>query len=274
MDSKGSADLNDNQEANLFGSGRIDGIYARIIHEVDAFKYRLGENSKGKLFIFFLASLALGFWISDFLVINAIEGVPLTCLVLAIFAYIYVNNKYQKDFKSNFPDAINMLSSAIKAGESLVGALNYVAQTTNSVVGKELKWVADRLVIGETPSHVFETAKNRNASFREYVFFLSALKINVERGGQLSDIIKRIDRIIFNSYAMEKKKFAMTSEARYSAKIVGALPFIFLIIMRYLSPENFEYVFETETGNIILWYVVISEVIGMGIIHMLMRSVK
>ena len=73
---------------------------------------------------------------------------------------------------------------------------------------------------------------------------------------------------------MEKKKFAMTSEARYSAKIVGALPFIFLIIMRYLSPENFQYIFETETGNIILWYVILSEVIGMGIIQILMRSVK
>ena len=71
-----------------------------------------------------------------------------------------------------------------------------------------------------------------------------------------------------------KKKFSMTSEARLSAKIVGSLPFIFLIMMRYMSPENYDYVFETETGNIILYYVVISELIGMGIIQMLMRSVK
>ncbi|MCY9845596.1 type II secretion system F family protein [Vibrio caribbeanicus] len=274
LDGSGLENKSSESEASLFGLGNIDSIYTKMVLQYKLFTYRLGPEPKKKIAYFILITFVVGYWSAGFFSIDILAIMPITFIAFSIAFYIYVNNAYKKEFRASFPDAINMLASAIKAGESLVGSLNYVAQVKDDVVGKELKWVADRLVIGETPAQVFETAKKRNTSFKEYGFFLSALKINVEKGGQLTDIIKRIDRIIFNAHAMEKKKFSMTSEARLSAKIVGSLPFIFLIMMRYMSPENYDYVFETETGNIILYYVVISELIGMGIIQMLMRSVK
>ena len=73
---------------------------------------------------------------------------------------------------------------------------------------------------------------------------------------------------------MERKKFAMTSEARISAKIVGATPFVFLFLLQFLSPENFEFIMFSEPGRPILYYMLVSETIGLAIIWALMKGVK
>ncbi|MUL06124.1 pilus assembly protein TadB, partial [Aliivibrio fischeri] len=65
-----------------------------------------------------------------------------------------------------------------------------------------------------------------------------------------------------------------TSEARASAKIVAAIPFIFLFMLQYLSPENYEFVMFNPAGRPILYYVLISESIGILIIWLLMRGVR
>ncbi|WPM84884.1 hypothetical protein QNH14_21905 [Apirhabdus apintestini] len=63
----------------------------------------------------------------------------------------------------------------------------------------------------------------------------------------------------------------MTSEAGASAKIVAAIPILFFIGMKYLSPENFNFIMTDGTGRIILYYVIASEVIGIMIINLLVR---
>lgn len=86
--------------------------------------------------------------------------------------------------------------------------------------------------------------------------------------------MKRLNRLMFGARAIEKKKLALTSEARASAKIVAAIPFIFLFMLQYLSPENYEFVMFNPAGRPILYYVLISESIGILIIWLLMRGVR
>ncbi|MGC3834547.1 type II secretion system F family protein [Moritella viscosa] len=133
--------------------------------------------------------------------------------------------------------------------------------------------MGERLQLGETPDKVFQKSCVRYP-YPTFQFFVITLRANMQRGGQLKEIITRLNRLIFDSNAIEKKKYAMTSEARASAKIVGAIPFIFLFILQYLSPENFEFVMFSDSGKPILYYVLVSELIGMSIIWSLMKGVK
>lgn len=96
----------------------------------------------------------------------------------------------------------------------------------------------------------------------------------MQRGGQLKDIIMRLNRLMFDARAIEKKKFALTSEARTSAKIVAAIPFIFILMLKYMNPENYEFVMFNPEGRPILYYVLGSEFIGITIVWMLMKAVK
>ncbi|KXO11887.1 Flp pilus assembly protein TadB [Moritella sp. JT01] len=183
-----------------------------------------------------------------------------------------LQNKRENEFKDGFPDALNLLISAVSAGDSITHAIDFVGKKLDNVVGHEFKRISERLLIGEAPEQVLKKSCQM-FPYTEYFFFVVTLRANMNRGGQLKEILQRINRIMFESYAINKKKFALTSESRASAKIVSAIPVIFIVILKFISPDNFDFVMYEEAGKPILYYVVISELIGLGIIRMLMKSV-
>ena len=114
----------------------------------------------------------------------------------------------------------------------------------------------------------------RRFPYAPFYFFTITLRANINRGGQLKDIIKRLNQVMFNSQAIEKKKGAMTAEARMSVKIVASIPIFFMCFMYYMSPENFHFVLHHVDGRNILYYTVISEVFGILIIWFLMKRTQ
>lgn len=189
------------------------------------------------------------------------------------FGYQWLQKREQKQFDETFPDALNMLASAISAGESIGRGIMYVGDNLEGEVGREFKLMGERLKMGESIDEVFRKSCLRfpNPNFH---FFVITLRANMQRGGQLKEIMTRLNRQMFEARAVERKKFALTSEARISAKIVSATPFFFLFILQFLSPENFEFVMFNPEGRPLLYYLVISEAIGMAIIWALMKRVK
>ncbi|WP_454440198.1 type II secretion system F family protein [Vibrio bathopelagicus] len=202
----------------------------------------------------------------------------LVCLLLAepILFFVFYTKLKQRQmdrFKINFPDALNILSGAISSGQSIIHAFEYVGKQLDNDVGKEFKLMAERLLIGEDPDDVLERSSN-TFPYLEYFFFASTIRINLARGGQLKDVINKINRLMFDSRAVEKKKNALTSEARASAKIIACLPVIFLIILKFTSPENYSFVMFEEAGQPIFYYVLVSELLGFFCIWLILRGVN
>ena len=67
---------------------------------------------------------------------------------------------------------------------------------------------------------------------------------------------------------------ARTSDARISAKIVAAIPFVFMVILNYINPDNVNYVLYDESGRVVLFYVLGSELFGLFIVWLLVRGVR
>lgn len=200
------------------------------------------------------------------------------CLLLAepILFFVFYTKLKQRQmdrFKTNFPDALNILSGAISSGQSIIHAFEYVGKQLDNDVGKEFKLMAERLLIGEDPDDVLERSSN-TFPYLEYFFFASTIRINLARGGQLKDVINKINRLMFDSRSVEKKKNALTSEARASAKIIACLPVIFLIILKFTSPENYSFVMFEEAGQPIFYYVLVSELLGFFCIWLILRGVN
>jgi tight adherence protein B len=195
----------------------------------------------------------------------------LMCLGFLCF-YRWLQHRERRIFEDTFPDALNMMTSAISAGESIMHAILYVGNTLEGDIGDEFKAMGKRLQLGETPEAVFRKSCQRYPYPSFYLFVIS-LRINIQRGGQLKELMIQLNRIMFNARAMEKKKNALTSEARTSAKIVAAIPFVFLFLLQYISPENYQFVMFNPDGRLILYYVIASEAVGIGIVWGLMKSV-
>ena len=234
----------------------------------------LGKNALVKLIVFYAAQLVFAKFFNEYFIqTNYLYMVAITFPICSFFGYQWLNNKRQKEFEETFPVALNMLTSAVSAGESITQAISYVGDVLEGNVADEFRIMGKRLQLGESPEEVFRKSCVR-FPYPTFFFFIITIQANMERGGQLKDIIQRLNSLMFNIRAIEKKKYALTSEARTSAKIVGAIPFIFLIMMRFLSPENFEYVMNDPQGRLLLYYMLASEVVGIGIIWGLMKSVR
>lgn len=230
-------------------------------------------NMALKLTVFFTVSTVVVYVLNDFF----LKMDFLVCLIISepilfVIFYIKLQQRQAEQFKNNFPDALNILSGAMSSGQSIVHAFEYVGKQLDNEVGHEFKRMAERLLIGEDPDDVLERSSN-NFPYLEYFFFASTIRINLNRGGQLKDVINRINRLMFDSRAVDKKKNVLTSEARASAKIIASLPVIFLVILKFMSPENYNFVMFEEGGKPIFYYVLISEFIGFACIWFILKGV-
>lgn len=256
--------------ANLTNSSRSQKI--RIA--VSNLYKQIGNLAALKVTIFYTVVTFLSIYLNSlFLKVSPTIAVS-TGIVLSTFIVIsWLRKRQQKDFENSFPDALNIMLGAITSGESLMHSIIFVGSSLDTVVGKEFKRMGERLQIGEPPDEVFRKASER-FPYSPFFFFVITLRANMSRGGQLKDVMRRLNRLMFDGRAVDKKKYAMTAEARMSAKVVGSIPFIFLIVLSYLNPENFDFVMNEPDGRPILYYLLISESIGMLIIWLLMKGVR
>lgn len=233
-----------------------------------------GQRPRLKLVLFVLAvaglaealcraQSALSFWLLY----------PVLLLLMSWLVVKLLQKLDRRAFDTTFPDALNLLNGAISAGESLMQGIIFVGNSLECPVGREFKRMGQHLSLGQSADEVFQVACRR-FPFPAFYFFVITLRANINRGGQLKEIINRLNRVMFNSRAIEKKKYAMTAEARASAKIVAAIPFLFMVMMKVMSPDNFNFVFYDKAGQPILYYVLASEAIGLGIIWGLMKRVQ
>ncbi|MBF9002229.1 MULTISPECIES: type II secretion system F family protein [Vibrio] len=238
------------------------------------FKKQLGKKAQFKLLIVIAVLFAASLFFNQ----NFLRASPLIVSPVFMFGgllafYRWMQSRERKRFEAEFPDALNMMTSAVSSGESVMHAILYVGDKLEGDIGREFNLMGRRLQLGETPDEVFRKSCRRYP-YSSFYFFVITLRANMQRGGQLKEVMYRLNRTMFNARAINKKKYALTSEARTSAKIVAAIPFFFLFILQFLSPENYEFVMFNDSGRQILYYVMASESIGIAIVWALMKSVR
>ena len=234
----------------------------------------LGPRSSLYIALYITGSLiASWYFVVKLLLLSNIFFIFGLSLLLTLFGYRYLMTKRRRDFENTFPDALNILMSAVTAGDSLMQAISYVGDVMDNSIGQEFKLMGDRLKLGESPEVVLKRSC-KNYPYPEFLFFTVTLRANITRGGQLKGVLARLIRVLVDARTLEKKKMAMTSEARISAKIVAAIPLIFMIMLNYVNPENGNFVLYDPAGRQVLFYVLGSEFFGLFIVWLLVRGVR
>ena len=234
----------------------------------------LGPRSSLYIALYITGSLiASWYFVVKLLLLSNIFFIFGLSLLLTLFGYRYLMTKRRRDFENTFPDALNILMSAVTAGDSLMQAISYVGDVMDNSIGQEFKLMGDRLKLGESPEVVLKRSC-KNYPYPEFLFFTVTLRANITRGGQLKGVLARLIRVLVDARTLEKKKMAMTSEARISAKIVAVIPLIFMVMLNYVNPENVNFVLYDPAGRQVLFYVLGSEFFGLFIVWLLVRGVR
>ncbi len=142
----------------------------------------------------------------------------------------------QEAFLAQFPDAIDLIVRALRSGLPLAEALKTVAQEMEAPVGPEFARIVDSIRLGKSFEDAMADAARR-LDFPDFQFFVVALAIQRETGGNLAETLANLSDILRQRQQMKLKVKALSSEGRASAWIVGALPFIMFGIIYVLNPD-------------------------------------
>ena len=174
-----------------------------------------------------------------------LKGAP---ILLAVFVGLFVGlglphkvvgmliARRVKAFTSKFPDAIELLVRGLRSGLPISETLTVVGQEVPGPVGVEFRAIGDRIKIGRTMEVSLQETADRLGT-PEFQFFVITLAIQRETGGNLAETLSNLADVLRKRSQMKLKIKAMSSEAKASALIVGALPFIVFLLVYFVNGD-------------------------------------
>jgi tight adherence protein B len=225
----------------------------------------------GKLLMVSLALALLGFIFSlkisnHFLkicVMAAMGGIPL------LQVHIKRSNRL-KAFIRAFPDSIDMMASAIRAGHAFNQAMQLVGNEAPDPVGTEFKRTYEQYNLGLNLKDVLLEMTERVDSL-DLKLFVTAILLQKETGGNLTEILDKISYTIRERFKLIGQLKTYTAQGRMSATILGTLPFAFVLIISGINPDYLTPLFHDPLGHNLIVIAVILQITGYLIINKIVK---
>lgn len=173
-------------------------------------------------------------------------------------------------FTLAFPEAIGLMVRGLKSGLPITETFTIVGNETPDPVGLEFRHVSDQIRLGHPPEQALLDAAKRVGT-PELKFLVVTLSIQRETGGNLAETLENLDNILRRRRQMKLKVRAMSSEARASAMIIGALPFIMMGILSFVNPDYISLLFTTTRGQHLLLAAATSMSFGIAVMTKMVR---
>ncbi|RYZ11127.1 MAG: type II secretion system F family protein [Alphaproteobacteria bacterium] len=173
----------------------------------------------------------------------------------------------QKKFISQFADAIDVIVRGVKSGLPLQECLKMIAKESPQPLAGEFQVVVDAIAMGVDVPQALDRMYQRTP-IQEVNFFNIVLNIQQKAGGNLSEALGNLSNVLRSRKLLREKIKALSSEAKASAMIIGALPIIVMLLVYFTTPAYIMTLFTTDLGHLIL--LIAGVLMGMGIY--IMRS--
>jgi len=158
-------------------------------------------------------------------------------------------DKHSKAFLRLFPDAIDLIVRGLRSGLPVSESLVLVSQELSEPVRGVFSNIANTMKLGVSLEKALqETAKKLHMT--EFNFFTTSIILQRETGGNLAEILSNLSDVLRSRFIMRMKIRAMSSEARASAYIIGALPFVVIGAVGIISPDYMTPLWTDHRGNI------------------------
>jgi tight adherence protein B len=183
-----------------------------------------------------LPALAFGF--------AASAGLPLWMLG-------FLKKRREARFLNALPDAVDVIVRGIKAGLPLLDSLKLIANEAPEPIRSEFRAIIETqtvgIPLGEACLKLYERIPVPEANF-----FGIVVSIQQRAGGNLSEALGNLSRVLRDRKKMKAKIKAMSQEAKASAAIIGSLPIIVMSLVYFTSPSYIELLFTEQLGHLML----------------------
>ena len=171
-------------------------------------------------------------------------GVPLWLLS-------FLKKRREKKFLKHFPDGVDVIVRGIKAGLPLLDSLKIIALDAQEPIKSEFRAIVETqtigMPIGEACAKLYERMPLPEANF-----FGIVISIQQKAGGNLSEALGNLSRVLRDRKKMKAKIQAMSMEAKASASIIGRLPICVGTLVWLTSPDYIELLWTTDLGRFMM----------------------
>jgi tight adherence protein B len=206
---------------------------------------------------FMIGSGVLG--VVAFAVVMVVSGNPLAAAGIALcagfavprWALSFLKKRRHGKFLQHFPDAVDIIVRGIKAGLPLLDSMRVIVNDAPEPIKSEFRAIIDTqtigLPLGEACGKLYERIPLPEANF-----FGIVVAIQQKSGGNLSEALGNLSKVLRDRKKMKAKINAMSMEAKASAGIIGSLPPVVMGIVYLTSPDYIELLWTTPLGRLLL----------------------
>ena len=180
---------------------------------------------------------------------------------LPIVYLLYRRRKRLNTFQTQFPDALDTVTRAIRAGNALSGAIRVVAEDMPDPVGEEFRRVDEEIRLGMDPGEALFRLQKR-VPVEDMGFFCTAIKIQRGVGGNLAEVLDRLAEVIRERFKILSYARVLSAQHRWAAICVGLSPAIFAVIFELMHPGYFDALQTNPIGPWLVGAGLILEAIG------------
>lgn len=222
----------------------------------------------------FAVRMVISFLLS-FIILHVMMGMNLIlALVLCLFFSYFLPNmglnrrlaKRNQQFLKLMPDALDLIIRGLRSGLPVTESMHSIVQEIAEPVKSVFMGISSAIKVGMSfEQALYETAKKLDLN--EFNFFAISIALQRETGGNLAEILENLSETIRARAMMKLKIRAISSEARASSYIVGALPFVVVAALSFTSPDYLDPLFSELSGNIAIAIASAMFVFGMWVMN-------
>jgi tight adherence protein B len=202
----------------------------------------------------------LGFW-----------PAAVAAVLAAIAPYLYIlhlRNKRFRKFAENFPDVLDSLSRALRAGYPLSASMDMIAGETVPPVSTEMRKTAAEANLGVGWNRALENLAQR-VPLLEVNLFISAVALHARTGGKLSDVMGGLAENMRESIALQGEIRSLAAHGKLTGLILTILPIVIALMMMYVSPGYMEVLYNHPYGKNLITAAVVCLILA----HFVIRKI-
>jgi tight adherence protein B len=223
----------------------------------------VGSLVLGSIFLGLATAAVLGFllpYLTAALVVGALAST---------FPILYVKRAARKrleKFEEQFPEAVDLIARALRAGHALPTALQMVADEIPQPVGEEFKRLFDQHSYGMSLPDALRAFGDR-IPILDARFFVTAVLTQREMGGNLSEVLDKLSSVIRDRFKVKRQVRVVSAHGRITGVVLGFLPPTVAGILFLLSPTHMALLFNDPIGLYMVAGAVVLQVVGVLVIR-------
>jgi tight adherence protein B len=190
-------------------------------------------------------------------------GVLLTPVVpLAVVGTLRVRTRRRRAaFDDQLDDTLRLLSSSMRAGHSVLRALEAVSHDGAAPTSEEFARVLNEVRVGRDVVLALEEVGERMDSV-DFAWVAQAVALHREVGGNLAEVLDRVGTTVRDRSHLRRQARVLSAEGRISATVLLSLPFVFGVGLRLVAPDYIGRLTGTSTGMVMLGVAAVLMLVG------------